>query len=694
MKRSAGWESANDRYLAAAVAWVRARLEVLAGAEANANAPATPSPSVRRVPGWPQPRPAASPAPTTQSAGPDPVERAASEMAAAEAAMTAGPPALVALASRLGLKRFERDVLLLCVAVELDSRIPRLCARTLDDPTRRQPTFGLALALFEGSFWEVHSPERPLRHWRLIEINQPGAQPLVTSPLRADERVVNYVKGLDYLDDRLAAYVSPLPPAGLLPPSQSVAAAGIAARWDPVPLTFPMPVAQLVGPDPTSKEAVAWHAARASSRNPYRVFADALPQPGPDLELFSRLWQRECCLYSQALYIDAQELDEASAGPVAAVNRLLSTGRGAYFLATREPWPRAGAESWTVDVARPTRVEQHEAWDDALGARAGENADRLAGQFNLDLTSIRRIARSAPPGTDEASLSRALWNSCRDAVRPRLDALAQRIEPRVSWDDLVLPDEQTKLLHQLSEQVSQRTRVYEDWGFARLSDRGFGIGALFAGESGTGKTLAAEVLAHELALNLYRIDLSAVVSKYIGQTEKNLRRLFDAAEDGGAILFFDEADALFGKRSEVKDSHDRYANIEVNYLLQRMESFRGVAILATNMKSALDSAFQRRLRFIVKFPFPGTDERRRMWRRVFPAEAPVEALDYDRLSKLNLSGGAIRNVALNAAFLAANDRTSVTMPLVLKAARGEFLKTERPINEAEFRWDAPVRATP
>jgi SpoVK/Ycf46/Vps4 family AAA+-type ATPase len=199
--------------------------------------------------------------------------------------------------------------------------------------------------------------------------------------------------------------------------------------------------------------------------------------------------------------------------------------------------------------------------------------------------------------------------------------------------------------------------------------------------------MAAEVMANHLRLNLYRIDLSAVVSKYIGETEKNLRRLFDAAEDGGAILFFDEADALFGKRSEVKDSHDRYANIEINYLLQRMEAYRGLAILATNMKSALDHAFMRRLRFIVNFPFPGVDLRRAIWERVFPPETPLKGLDYERLARLNLTGGSIHNIALNAAFLAAQAGTSVTMPLLFDAARFELRKLGRPVNERDLRWE-------
>jgi SpoVK/Ycf46/Vps4 family AAA+-type ATPase len=272
-----------------------------------------------------------------------------------------------------------------------------------------------------------------------------------------------------------------------------------------------------------------------------------------------------------------------------------------------------------------------------------------------------------------------------------MDNLAQRLDTKATWDDLVLPDEQLRLLHQIADQVGQRHTVYEDWGFAERMNRGLGISVLFAGPPGSGKTMTAEVIANDLKLNLYRIDLSAVVNKYIGETEKNLRRLFDAAEDGGAILFFDEADALFGKRSEVKESLDRFANIEIDYLLQRMEAYRGLAILATNMKSALDTAFLRRLRFVVNFPFPGPAERKRIWQQVFPADVPRQALDYDWLARLNLSGGSIHNIALNAAFLAAHDDpdTGVTMQQILIAARDEFTKLDRPINESEFRWLPP-----
>ncbi len=240
--------------------------------------------------------------------------------------------------------------------------------------------------------------------------------------------------------------------------------------------------------------------------------------------------------------------------------------------------------------------------------------------------------------------------------------------------------------------MAGRQKVYEEWGFGKKLSKGKGINALFSGPSGTGKTMAAEVLANHLKLDLYRVDLAGVVSKYIGETEKNLRKVFDAAEESGAILFFDEADALFGKRSEVKDSHDRYANIEVNYLLQRMEDYRGLAILATNKKSALDQAFLRRLRFLVDLPFPDIRNRKMIWQKVFPEEASVDEMEYDLLARMEISGGNIRNIALNAAFLAASESSPIGMSHVVPAARREYSKINKMITESEFgKYYAKVR---
>jgi SpoVK/Ycf46/Vps4 family AAA+-type ATPase len=340
-------------------------------------------------------------------------------------------------------------------------------------------------------------------------------------------------------------------------------------------------------------------------------------------------------------------------------------------------------------VQLPTPREQLETWDRVLKGVPGTSkiAQQLAAQFSLDIPSIERIASGVIAEKGKNAAER-VWEECSLTLRPRLEALAGRIDVKASWDDIVLPAEQDAQLHQIASQVRGRFTVYEEWGFAERMSRGLGISALFAGDSGTGKTMAAEVLANELDLPLYRIDLSAVVSKYIGETEKNLRTLFDAADAGGFILFFDEADALFGKRSEVRDSHDRYANIEVNYLLQRIEAYRGLAILATNAKAALDTAFVRRLRFIVNFAHPAVADRKRIWKKTFTAKTPVEDLDLDRLARFNATGGIIHNASLGAAFAAATNGGAVTMPLILSSLKAEYRKLNRPVNEAEFRFVA------
>jgi SpoVK/Ycf46/Vps4 family AAA+-type ATPase len=312
--------------------------------------------------------------------------------------------------------------------------------------------------------------------------------------------------------------------------------------------------------------------------------------------------------------------------------------------------------------------------------------DDVASQFSLDPRAMRAAVAQAGAETSAeggADFVSRLWDACRVQARPRLEDLAQRIESANGWDDLVLPLSQLQTLRDIAAQVRRRSVVYERWGFAAKGRRGLGISALLAGPSGTGKTLAAEVLANDLRLDLYRIDLSQVVSKYIGETEKNLRRVFDAAEDGGAVLLFDEADALFGKRSEVKDSHDRYANIEISYLLQRMEAYRGLAILTTNMKGVLDTAFLRRLRFVVQFPFPDAEQRALIWGRVFPQATPTEGLDLSKLARLSVAGGNIRNIALHAAFLAAEAGEPVRMKHLLRAAGTEYAKLEKPLTEAE-----------
>ena len=670
------WQRSNEDYLAAALQWLRLELSLMI----KKNGGSTES-SPEKEDGtlaWLGMKMGIG---NEKDNDPADLSHAKDEMESAESLMP--PPALIMLSRLFGLNEFEKNVLLLCASTEMDTRIAGLCAQAQDDPARPYPTFALAFSLFDDPNWDILSPERPLRYWQILEISRSGQLPLTNSPLRADDRIVSYIKGLNYLDERVRSLLMPFElseESEDLPPSQLSAVDEIASRIAGV--GSGSPVIELLGHDGQTKQMVARRAAEELGLNLYRLPADLLPPNAVEMDLLARLWQRESILLPIALYLDAQ--DSVEQAP--AIRRFLSRMdvNGVIFLASRDILEVPGRDLLIQDISKPTSKEQREAWETALGEESSENSALLAGQFDLNLSTINRIARSAFVDGQISSKDR-IWDECLSCTRPRMEALAQRIDPRATWDQIVIPKSELALLNQISDQVRHRYRVYDVWGFGDKMNRGLGISTLFSGESGTGKTMAAEVLANDLRMSLYRIDLSAVVSKYIGETEKNLRRLFDAAEDGGAILFFDEADSLFGKRSEVKDSHDRYANIEVNYLLQRIETFKGLAILATNTKGALDSAFLRRLRFVVNFPFPGQAERRAIWEKTFPEKMPHEELDFERLAKLNLTGGSIHNIAINAAFISASSGAPLNMPMIFEAARAELRKLERPVNEADFR---------
>ncbi|WAN70104.1 ATP-binding protein [Moorena producens JHB] len=701
----------------------------------------------------------------------------AAELAAAERTMIAAErvepaPALIRLKQQLKLSQFEANLLLLCVAMELNQNIPQLYG-LIQGNERNYPTFYLAFMIFEAPAWDIVSPEKPLRYWQLIEILQSGVDPSITSPLRADEKIINYIKGLNYLDDRLAKLVLPwkrpensnTQQRNSLPPSQQESVQAIINQLQHN-TDAPQPKAiQLLGGDTASKQRVAWEVCQGLNLELYRLPIALLPTDSQVLETIARLWERESRLEPVALYLDVLSCEDyITQGQMAAFYRFLARGNGFFFIDIYDKTSALEGGSLSWDIAKPTSGEQIQAWEKALGSASHRNlVIPLVGQFNLNIAEIEKVVHKvsspniqpvtsveqvkvqqeevapfnvnnlnlvidtnvdierdrfeligipntitekvtetervtkhrvtelhdtdpvSPPPQEDNSLLKQLWDGCLEITQPKLETLAQRIDVKAGWHDIVLPVDEMSLLHQIVKQVRQRGKVYEEWGFHQRMNRGKGISALFAGESGTGKTMAAEVIAKDLRLHLYRIDLATVVSKYIGETEKNLRRLFDAAEDGGAILFFDEADALFGKRSEVKDAHDRYANIEINYLLQRLEAYRGLAILATNKKSTIDQAFLRRLRFIVNFPFPGVAQRAKIWQKVFPKETPREMLDWERLSRFNFTGGNIHSIALNAAFMAAEAGKSVTMDFVLTAARMEFKKLDKLINEADFR---------
>ncbi len=576
------------------------------------------------------------------------------------------PPALETLCKLFGLSSFERAILLMCAGMELDSKFAGLCANANGDQRRDYPTFSLALGALPQAHWSALNPDAPLRGWRLIELQ--GGSDLTRSRLRIDERVLHFLTGVTHLDERLVGLVEPVSAPKDLVNSQRAVAERIAAVLRN-PASAGLPVIQLCGNDASAKRAVAAASCGALGLNLYALAAEVLPNDGRELESLVRLWEREVALAASALLVEVDGMENHFA-----TVRFIERVRGVLFIASGERVRLRYRASVSFDVAKPTSEEQQALWKDA---GVNGQVEALTSQFDLSAANIRAAAAQSKSPEE-------LWTACRAQTRPQLDDLAQWIDTRATWNEIVLPAPQLAMLREIAAHVRQRAKVYQTWGFAQKCARGLGISALFTGVSGTGKTMAAEVLAHELCLDLYRIDLSQVVSKYIGETEKNLRRVFDAAEGGGAILLFDEADALFGKRAEIKQGLDRYANIEVGYLLQRMETYRGLAILTTNMKDALDPAFLRRIRFVVQFPFPDVTERLEIWRRMFPAQTPVDGLDMAKLARLHVAGGNIRNIALNAAFLAADAAEPVRMNHLVRATRTEYAKIEKALTEAEI----------
>nr|WP_116709437.1 ATP-binding protein [Actinomycetospora cinnamomea] len=578
------------------------------------------------------------------------------------------------LADALRLSAFERDLLLFAAAAEFDPSIPARCAAAAGDARLDHPTFALALEALPDAHWAAFSPQATLRHLRLVEIAQPPGRALTTSALRADESVVAAIKGLDEPDDRLAGHLVAVPAAPLAA-GQAALLEGIARRWQ-----AGVPRVQLVGPHRGTTRAVA----AACGRPVLGLSTVALPLGSEELDTVARLISRELRRLDGVLFVEMP--DE----PHDALGRLLAGVEGLVLLGTREVLPSLGAA--VLEVPRAERAEQRAAWARGLDPAAVGVADALTGRFDLDPTAIAEVLAANPPepGADADRRRAQLWEACRMRIRPRLDALAVRVRPAATWDDLVLPETELALLHAIADQVTYRSTVYEEWGFGTRMDRGTGVSVLFAGPSGTGKTMAAGVLANALGLDLYRVDLAAVASKYIGEMEKNLRRIFDAADDGSAVLLFDEADALFGKRSEVKDSHDRYANYGVADLLARMEAYRGLAVLTTNMRSALDPAFLRRLRSVVTFPFPDDRDRVQLWERALPRPEHLErdGLDLERLAAFPFTGASINAVVLTAAFAAAArpdpDTQRVSMADLLDAARTECRKLGLPIPDERF----------
>jgi hypothetical protein len=632
------------------------------------------------------------------------------EALAAQAAQQGRPTRLRGLAEAFGLNRFELDTLLLCVAPALDLRYERLLGFLQDDVTRKRPTVDLALNVLCPSGADRlqqllrFADEAPLLKHHLIERTadgQAGAAHLLGQTLALDETILAWLLGDYWPHADLARHVR------LSWPQASADDEVLAGEvWPELEQTLQSqaepPIYLFCGPDVAAQQAAARLASARLGRPllaadlAAAVNAEVAPQRALELAL------RDARLTGAVPFLlgwDASFGAEANHPRPDLLAALFDTP-DLVLVAGRLAWQPHGIErTRTVlrfDFPIPAFRQRHRLWQLWLGEThvESEAAVALDSQFLLTAEQIRDAVASARDMAAQQGKPLApehLQAAARLHSNPNLSALARKITPRYTWGDIVLPPDPRAILHELVTTVRSRPYVLEEWGVGQKLASSAGITALFAGEPGTGKTMAAEVIAHDLGLDLYKIDLSTIVSKYIGETEKNLERIFTEAQSSNAILFFDEADAIFGKRSEVKDAHDRYANIEISYLLQRMEAYDGVTILATNLRANLDEAFARRLQFAVDFPFPDETYRRHIWQTLFPASVPREAdLDFDLLARrFRLPGGNIRNIIVTATYLAAADSGTVGMRHLLHGARRELQKMGRLVNEKDLVLPEP-----
>ncbi|MBK6958408.1 MAG: ATP-binding protein [Nitrosomonas sp.] len=627
-----------------------------------------------------------------------------------KAAQANPKPAFSVIADNLDLSEFDRDILMLAVAMEIDPNLPTFIGAWHRDRNRRFPTLALGLSIFDREKRESDalSLSRPLRKFQLLEVHRVKGEPLLTAHLSIDEHIAGLIKGeQSRLDDRLMTILSPLLPAPNLPASQAALAHAIAG-W--LSAARPIGIVQLTGTDTISKRDVMAASAAQSKRKVMSITADMLPTQHDESDTFVKLW-RESRLMPLILYIEG----------VAPMNITLGEERTATTINPRLIWNlrRIGEpividthkaiteleDSGILEVKPPTETERRDLWHDALARRSVDLppiSRATRGEFTLASSRIEENVEQALHSLEVHQTNDGLgcvsrvWQICVSRGAADIEGLAERIEPKAKLVDIKLPPHGMTELERLVQHARYRSTVISDYGFGTHTNRGLGLAALFCGESGTGKTMAAEAIAGELGLPLFRIDSASLISKYYGETEKNIRRIFEAAEAGGAVCFFDECDSFSSRRVEASDSHDHFLNVQINYLLTRMDSFTGVAILATNMKQALDPAFLRRIRYVIEFPFPGVAERKAIWQSVFPQESRVGELDYDRLARFVLSGGNIHNAALAAVHSAVAENkgeySTVEMPHILDAIRAELIKVGRPSANSDFMWmPSPVR---
>lgn len=621
---------------------------------------------------------------------------------------------LETLAETFQLTPFEIDIVLICLAPEIDLRYERLYAYLHDDVTKRKPSVDLVLNLLSPSFEaklaarRYLSADAKLLEWHLIHFIEDPAQPLpplLARGLKISDRIVSYLHGADDIDPVLESYshrtIPGLPWKDLfLNPEIKRRLARLVTAKAPAGRQS---ILYFKGPYGVSRHAAAEALCHRLGIHLLTVnLAKLLESEASLFENEIRLAGCEALLQKAALYFSHFDVLLSNENRFHLDHFLseIETRQELTFLAGNTTWEPADALHKTpfvrIDFPSPVHADRVKLWNRSLNGDATMASDvnlkALANKFSLTGGQIKdaaatavNLARWRNPNDVKVAMS-DLHTASRLQSNRKLSSLAQKVTPHYRWDDIVLPDDCLQQLQAICNYVKYRTLVYDNWGFGRKLSLGKGLNALFAGVSGTGKTMAAEIIAAEIGLDLYKIDLSGVVSKYIGETEKNLARIFAEAETSNAILFFDEADALFGQRSEVRDSHDRYANIEISYLLQKMEAYEGIVILATNLRKNMDDAFVRRMHFTIEFPFPTQDYRKRIWEKIWPDEIPrAKDIDLNLLAKrFEIAGGNIKNSALAAAFIAAEDGKVVTMGHLRRSIQREYQKMGKVTSENAF----------
>lgn len=609
---------------------------------------------------------------------------------------------LCRLARLFEIDKFGIDVLLVCMAPELDLRFEKIYAYLQDDVTKKRPRVELVTRLL-GIPWDkalevryYFSLNSPLIKYRLIHLMDTcpeGDIPLLSRPIKVDEKIIRFLLGDDEVETTIANFSSVVKPRISLD-ELVMEETDKAKLVNLTSLKYSTSImVNFYGPKGNGKKMAAEAICNKLGVSMLTVDLKALVSTGTPWENLV-LVIREAMLQDAGLCVEMPDLTLEDDISIYSMIEYLDKFPGWIFVVGEEPLKKLEIKKHTyigLNFKLPSLEHRKILWSRLLGDEKISESDitALAGKFKLSGGKTKAAidyayGLSLLDGNSKITVENLYWG-CKAQSSGSLSIYAKKISPRYQWVDIILPEDTKEQLREIVGQIKYKELVYSNWGFGNKFSMGKGLNILFSGPSGTGKTMAVEVIASETGLDIYKIDLSCVVSKYIGETEKNLRNIFKEAETCNAILFFDEADAIFGKRSEIKDSHDRYANAEVNYLLQRVEEYEGIVILASNFKKNIDEAFMRRINYALEFPAPDEECRKIIWENSFPKETPLgENIDYEFLGKFKITGGNIKNIVVSAAFLAASDDGGVQMRHLVRAAKREFQKMGKLCTQSEF----------